>query len=306
MKSRSEPRIDDYSTAEYSPCHGRVCAVVVTYNPGPALLNNISAVANQVDEVIIVDNDSSGDALRRLTALEGRGIHVLRNHCNRGIAVALNQGIRLALSLEFPWILTLDQDSKVTAGFVHEMLQTFRLAGNPESIALIAPSYIDQHSGIRVHSTRNRDGSIITAMTSGSLTSAAAIRALGPFDESLFMDYVDTEYCLRARRQGMVILQSPAVLFHSLGKTTFHHFLGFRYGVTNHSWQRRYYITRNRLRLLLRYYTDWPWVWREIRAFFLHGAKIALVEQDKWKKFRAMAGGTADAFLGKVGKQVEL
>jgi rhamnosyltransferase len=104
----------------------------------------------------------------------------------------------------------------------------------------------------------------------------------------------------------MTILQSPAVLFHSMGRSTFHRFIWLPYGVTNHSWQRRYYITRNRLRLLMRYPTDWPWVWREVRALFLHGAKIVLVEQDKWKKFRAMAIGAIDALIGKVGKQIEL
>ena len=50
----------------------------------------------------------------------------------------------------------------------------------------------------------------------------SAIQIIGAFDESLFIDRVDTDFCLRARRKGMVIIQSPAVLFHSLGRITYH------------------------------------------------------------------------------------
>ena len=76
--------------------------------------------------------------------------------------------------------------------------------------------------------------------------------------------------------------------------------------MTNHSAGRRYYITRNRLRLLMRYAADWPWTWRESRAMFFDSAKIVLMEDNKWKKLRAVAAGTADALLGHMGKQIEL
>jgi rhamnosyltransferase len=81
---------------------------------------------------------------------------------------------------------------------------------------------------------------------------------------------------------------------------------GLRFGVTNHSAGRRYYITRNRLRLLIRYASDWPWMWRESRAMLLDAGKILLAEDDKWNKFRAMAWGTVDALRGRVGRQIEL
>jgi rhamnosyltransferase len=135
---------------------------------------------------------------------------------------------------------------------------------------------------------------------------SSTIQKLGAFDESLYIDAVDIDFCLRARRKGMLILQSPAVLLHALGRTTYHHLLGLRFGTTNHPPARHYYITRNRLRLLTRYAADWPWVWREIRGMVFDGAKIILVEDNKWGKFRAMAAGAADALRGKMGKQIEL
>ncbi len=150
------------------------------------------------------------------------------------------------------------------------------------------------------------DGQILTAMTSGSMIPLTVIRKLGFFDESLYMDAVDIEFCLRARREGMLILQSPAVLLHSLGRTSYYQLFGFRFGVTHHAPNRRYYMTRNRLQLLMRYAKDWPWTWRESKTMLLDAAKIALAEDEKWSKFRAMAMGIGDACRGKLGKQVEL
>jgi rhamnosyltransferase len=122
----------------------------------------------------------------------------------------------------------------------------------------------------------------------------------------LFVDAVDKEFCVRARQHGMLILQSPAVLLHSLGRATYHSIFGLRFGATNHSAERRYYFARNSLWLLGRYSSDWPWAWREALGIFLDAAKILLVENHKMKKLRAMVLGATDALIGKMGKQIEL
>lgn len=284
-----------------------VCAVVVTYNPAPAFTDNIVAVAAQVDQVVVVDNGSSAETASRFCNLELLPrCKVIRNRQNLGIAAALNAGVRYALEAGFAWICTLDQDSRIGDGFIAKILETYRQAGHPENVALVAPTYRDSESGVDVRLKRAGNGEILTAMTSGSMMPSSAIRKLGLFDESLYIDAVDIEFCLRARREGMSILQSPAVLSHSLGRTKYYRWFGLRFGVTNHSAGRRYYMTRNRLRLLFSYASDWPWIWRESKTMILDAAKIVLAEDHKWSKFRAMAAGTVDALCGKVGKQVEL
>lgn len=284
-----------------------VCAVMVTYNPRPVFIDNVAAIAAQVGAVVVVDNGSTGETEQHLHELETRlGCRVIRNHQNLGVAVALNLGVKYALKAGFDWVCTFDQDSEVCGGFISQMLETYQQAPHPETVALVAPSYVDRESGFKVLLKRAADGEILTAMTSGSMISSSAIQKLGFFDESLFIDAVDIEFCLRARRKGMLILQSPAVLLHSLGQTTYYRLFGLRFGVTNHSAVRRYYMTRNRLRLLMRYAADWPWTWRESRTMLFDVAKIVLAEKDKWKKFRAMASGAADALSGKVGRQIEL
>jgi rhamnosyltransferase len=283
-----------------------ICAVVVTYNPGPGFVGNIEALATQGVEIVLVDNGSAIEKEKHLQELETRsGCKVIRNGQNLGIAAALNQGMNYAMEAGFDWICTFDQDSRICEEFFETMLDTYQQAPSPEKIALITPRYVDRETGIHLR-LRRAGGEILTTLTSGSMMPSSAIRKLGLFEESLYIDAVDTEFCLRARRNGMLIVQSPAVLLHSLGHTTYHDLLGLHFGTTNHSPGRHYYITRNRLRLLSRYAADWPWFWREIRGMIFDDAKIMLVEPNKWRKFRAMAAGAADALSGRFGKQIEL
>jgi rhamnosyltransferase len=284
-----------------------VCAVIVTYNPQPTLAANVAAIATQVGQVVIVDNGSSNESARQLLEMETRAsFRVIRNLHNLGIASALNQGVNHAIDGDFDWICTFDQDSSIGNGFISKMLETYHKSPDADKVALITPTYVDRDSGIPVRLRRARNGEILATMTSGTMIPTKVMLGLGLFDEALFIDAVDTEFCLRARRQGMLILQSPAVLTHSLGRTTYHRLLGLRFGATNHSAARRYYIARNRWRLLARYATDWPWVWREIKTVLFDTTKIALVEEHKWSKFHAIAAGTLDALAGNMGKQREL
>ena len=90
-------------------------------------------------------------------------------------------------------------------------------------------------------------------MTPGALMKSETYQKLGPFEDQLFIDGVDTEYALRMRAAGYKIVESNVVLNHSLGKMTPHTFAGRHIFVTNHNPQRRYFITRNRIVLLRRY-----------------------------------------------------
>lgn len=285
----------------------RVAAVVVTYNPAPGIVRNISVVSTQVSRVVIVDNGSAVEAEPYLHELEAdHRCTIIRNGQNLGIAAALNLGLKYALEVGCDWTCTLDQDSTVCDGFISEMLRTFQHAPYPERVALITPSYVDRESGSMVRLRRSATGEILATMTSGSMVPSLAIQKLGLFQEDLFIDGVDTEFCLRARRAGLLIIQSPAVLLHSLGRTTYHCLFGLRFGTTNHSAARHYYISRNRFKLLSRYWVDWRWSWREIKGMVFDFTKIALVERNKWSKFRAMGAGTVDALRGRVGKRIEL
>ena len=294
-------RVESSSHSEFS-----VCAVIVTYHPSAAMLENMAKVLPQVHGLVVVDNGSTAEELKALRAAsQAHGFHLIENKENLGIAEALNQGVLWAKSEAYPWVILFDQDSKITDGFIPHMLETYHNASNREEVAIIAPTYVDVASGLHQPLMQAGNGEILLTMASGSMMPSSVLKNLGPFDESLFMDYVDTEFCLRARRKGMLIIQSSAILFHSCGRITRHRFLGRSFATTNHSVARRYYITRNRLQLLTSYASDWPWAWRETKAMLSEATKIALVENEKCGKFRAMVMGMIDA-LSRVGKKIKL
>ena len=147
----------------------------------------------------------------------------------------------------------------------------------------------------------------MTAMTSGSMLHRSTWLKAGPFDERLFIDSVDNEYCLRIRSVGMHIVQSErAVLLHTLGKFTFRKFLGRKLVATNHSPQRRYYMTRNRLFLLSRYPRDWRWIRFHVREMIWELVSILCVEEHKFSKIAFMLRGALDFTRGRWGCQIPL
>jgi rhamnosyltransferase len=102
------------------------CAVIVSYHPSTSILDNLAPLREQVDSIIVVDNTPISHPSSVVDDLEHlEGCVVIRNNKNLGIAAALNIGIRHAIAQGSAWILTLDQDSRVSEGYVQAMLSTY-------------------------------------------------------------------------------------------------------------------------------------------------------------------------------------
>jgi rhamnosyltransferase len=81
-------------------------------------------------------------------------------------------------------------------------------------------------------------------------------------------------------------------------------FAGRMLATTNHSPLRRYYIARNRVFLYRKYGRSVPgWMLQDLRSFVVEIAKILLLEQERWAKFRNIAQGTWHGLVGKMGQR---
>jgi rhamnosyltransferase len=285
-----------------------VSAVIVSYNPSSDVLANIAALRSQVDSIVVIDNGSSEQSLTMLR--HGRSesdFELIENGSNLGIAVALNFGVREGKARGCSWVALFDQDSTVESGFIELLLKTYESTPNSSRVGIVCPAYLDKQTGIILPLPRSRAGEIVATPTSGSLIPIELFDKLGNFNESLFMDYVDVEFSLRSRRAGYRIVQSPkAILKHSMGRITRHRLFGRSFTSTNHSAARRYYITRNRLRLLASFLGDWSWSPKETKSAILETVKILLVEQDRLAKLKSIVLGFADALGGRMGKRFDL
>ncbi len=286
-----------------------ICAVIVTYNPTASLIANVAALRPQVSSLIIVDNHSNAaSSLHIHEACRQFDCELVTNEHNLGIAAALNIGIRRAQSYHCEAFVLFDQDSSVDDAFISSMGDAYRNHPRPDEIGIIAPRYLDRSSLNVMPLTTGRFGKILASMTSGSFMPARVFNHCGDFDESLFMDYVDHEYCLRIRAQGFLIIQAEnAVLVHSLGNISRHKLFGCVFTATNHRPSRRYYMTRNRIWLYKKYLNkDLAWILLDAKALISEACKITLVETDRGKKWGNMLRGARDAFLNRMGNRMTL
>jgi len=285
-----------------------VCAVVVTYNPDSSFDENVRALLPQVGKLIIVDNQSAPAAHPLIAqAAASPDVEVIWNEQNLGIAGGLNKGIERALSSgQFSWVATFDQDSRAPADYFAAIFAAYSACPFRDQVGLIGANHTewtehDRHSSGPAERFVLRE--IKTAMTSGSLVKTSVFGSCGRYDESLFMDYVDHEFCLRLRKHGFRVIQAQnAVLAHQLGSPTSHRFLGKRFRTSNHSASRRYHNARNRLLVYGRYFSsEMSWVFNDAFGWLRETVKVSLVERDRAEKLRCMAKGAWHAMLELLG-----
>lgn len=283
-------------------------AVVVTFNPGDDLVRNLSELRSQIADVLVVDNGSVDTAAVRSAAV-ATGCAFQANGKNRGIAAALNQGAELALQSGATWLATFDQDSLLPAGAIEGLLT--RLARQPEAerFGIVAPAHCDRgtnhdyHHPVDIVEETQEWRVLRCTITSGSLIRCDVLAQVGCFEERLFIDAVDLEFCMRIRRHGWRIGEArDIVMAHSIGASTEHRVLGVRMVCTHHSPVRRYYITRNMLEVCTRYLLfDPAWCAKGLAVMLSGAVASVLGERDKLAKLRAVARGFLDFGLRRFG-----
>ena len=278
--------------------------MVVTYEPAPELMENLTALRPQVERLIVVDNGSSAEKLEMIRrAVQRTNFECLENGTNLGVATALNRGIEHALEAGAEWLFLFDQDSRVTAGFVESMLGAYAASPWGERLKILTPQYKDAGSGEMLPSMPAKQG-IAIALTSGSLLRAGTLREYGLFRDELFIDEVDHEYSLRLRRAGMVLEQTDAaILLHALGSPTAHSIAARDFRVTNYSAVRRYYQERNKVWMARHYGLSFPgFVLSRFRMTLADMWKIVAFEDDKRVKIRYSLRGMVDGLRGRMGR----
>ena len=250
-------------------------AVVVTYFPDADRLNEcLNAILPQVDEVVVVDNGSDAAALDGVIAMPR--VSVVRLSSNFGIASAQNRGIERALELRAAYVLLLDQDSVAAPEMAHRLrVACEALVATGTRVGAVGPAQIDALSAANPRFTEFRWGRYLQVeapsgarsvscdmlIASGTLIPVVALGAIGPMDEGLFIDKVDTEWCLRARQCGFGLFGVPgAKLHHRLGESV----LTIRWWrmkrLPVHKPFRYYYMVRNSV--LLQRTRQMGWAWR--------------------------------------------
>ena len=143
-------------------------------------------------------------------------------------------------------------------------------------------------------------------ITSGSLVNLKTLSAIGNFDENLFIDEVDFEFCLRAVTKGYRIIQFTHIfLHHQLGVITYHRSLKSNKSTprTLHSPIRLYYLTRNFLYVKKKYGKRFKEdIHFKKKALLNRFKNNILYGKERWKVIRYIIRGYIDYKKNRMGK----
>lgn len=283
-----------------------VCAIFVTYDPDPTFVDNVKSILTQVEKVVIVDNASKPQFKKLVQSCSQIDkVNIIYNTYNMGIASALNMGVKWALERNFDWIITFDQDSNAASNLVDIILDEYNRSSKKEQIALLAPVYYDKKTGYQSRYMRLEEYSFVVTdlvITSGSMIKTSVFKEVGFFDDDLFIDYVDHDFCLRLKEKGYLSIIVPkARLAQTFGDAKRHDFWFFSFFSHNYSPARRYYMSRNRLILYRRHKRYKWWMWQDLIYAFKDLIKILAVESNKYEKIKHIILGTIDGILGRKG-----
>ncbi len=276
-----------------------VAASVILYNSDVACLNQIASYQNQVGKLYVIDNSDKPNLslVQRLT--EFTNVEYVSNKGNKGVAYALNKGAELASRDGFQYLLTMDDDSRMPDTAVLYML-TFLQKFNEKAIGILSVAHSEP--------TPNTVFKYVDyTMTSGNLLSLRAYKETGPFDDQLFIDYVDHEYSLRLKLKGFVTIELAHLkLDHQLGVQKRRRFAGFNISFVSHSPKRLYYLFRNGIYIVRKHAFDHPIPCLKLLGLTLKEAiKSLFVEDDKLIRGRYLTRAVSDGFNNRMGKLID-
>jgi rhamnosyltransferase len=280
-----------------TPNPSEICAVIITYFPDAGVPERVRLIAEQVGQVLVVDNGSGSSYKELLLHLSIiRNVSILLNDTNRGLATALNQGVCWARDQGFAWTLLFDQDSTPLDSMVAELAQISRACGHEASMTFLGSNFVDVNSGrawLNPADHPNRTWvNAKTLTTSGTLMPLSAFDVLGPFRNDFFVDLVDMEYSHRAKLRGYRLIMSVRpLMLHTVGAKTKRRFLWRTVWPSNHSPQRRYYMARNLVFLLREYGAKDPnWALRATTAL-VKSVILVLYEDSRLSKLKLTGRG---------------
>jgi len=286
----------------------KIAGVVIAYNPNFSKFHfNIETYINHIDILYIVFNSPvSTEEVNRLQSKYSK-VQLICNEKNNGIASPLNQIAQKTLNLGYEWLLTMDQDSYFQTDNFFEAFGRSKF----ENVAIFSPVPVFA-SDLK---TDNSDitEEVLHVITSGNLLNLLIWKTIGGFEEKLFIDEVDNDYCLKAYLAGFKIISFKNIpLIHKLGEIKDVHFLFKKYTITTRPPIRTYYVFRNNLYLYKKYKTEFPEFVRSRKKILLKAfIEILLFSNEKTENCRYAISGIRDylhnfygPYKGKIQKSI--
>jgi GT2 family glycosyltransferase len=263
--------------------------------------------------ILVVDNGRSGAAA--LVREAHPDVELLRLE-NLGLASAVNVGMRALLAAGCEFVLRLNDDVVIARDFIEHAVSA--AVADPRAASVTGPVfYYDDperlwyaggeilwwlgktyHRGRRVPwgPAFRTDRRVGYGSGAAALYPAAALRAIGGWDERYFLVFEEADWCVRASRLGWHHL-------YTAGPKSWHKVSASFGGEKAPTYL--YFLFRNNLRFMGKHAR--PWFWPTFVVFFVLESLVrysltALGAPDRWRRERAIWLAVADAARGRYGR----
>ncbi len=225
-----------------------IAGVVILYHPDMEHLSaNIQTYVSGLKQLYVYDNsENKTPGIEEALTKINPSIQYKFYNTNEGIAKRLNQAMDHAALNQYDYLLTMDQDSSFKVGDF-EKYKTLIQSSTYNNVAQFGVNCQPDFT-----QPKEQSEEALTLITSGSILNLSLTKNIGPFNEALFIDFVDAEFSYRVIQNGYLNLMfSNIVLNHSLGTLVEGRSLGnFKKSMRIiHTPIRVYYIVRNGLYL---------------------------------------------------------
>jgi GT2 family glycosyltransferase len=212
----------------------RVLAIVVVYKMLPGETTTLQTLLESQRmapeslqlNILVADNTPGGQDPGPLPA----GIRYFALPDNPGLARPYNEALALAEEEGYPWMLTLDQDTRLPVNFLPLLEKQARRYESDVRVSAIVPRIVDEGRIISpfrfvggflpyILSAQSRGivGRFASALNSSSLFRVSALRKAGGYDPEFPLHNSDTRlYQLLDNAGGRVAIADEIVVQHSL------------------------------------------------------------------------------------------
>jgi rhamnosyltransferase len=235
----------------------KIAGVVILYNADENIFLRINSYKDRIHKLYLIDNSDQHSDLLSNYASNQKNIEYSHDGLNKGISVRLNEAAKKAIEEEFLWLLTMDQDSYFDSTSLNHYINLIQNFIPQEEIAVFGVEY-DERKVVREEKNFSFTSLLIT---SGSVVNLKVWDKLKGFNEKLFIDHVDHEYCFRVIANGYKTIKFNGILLkHTIGNNSLHRsFKSLKTTLRSlHSPIRLYYMIRNFFYLKKHYEEQFP------------------------------------------------
>jgi rhamnosyltransferase len=286
-----------------------VSAIIVCYYPNHDLLVKLINIINMSVKHIYICNNGGLD-LKKLEHFKKINYYSFNN--NVGLGLALNEGCRLAAIDDIEYVITFDQDSLPDPGMIEILLNDF-IYFKKKNIAAIGPMLYNETNNKfnkfnfhrldinTIPSTQDKVIPVSHLITSGCLFKLSIWKSGFKFDDNLFIDFIDNNWCWRLTDADFLIAGSL--------NTKMHHQLSD--GIKNYKYLkfntykplRRYYQNRNAVYHLFFTKTSLQKKKYIVKSIIISFLSALISDSKKFNSLSAATHGVIDGLLKKMGRK---